>query len=242
MWLWRKVFTISCTYHLTSWQALQYPSDIPPWENNSFVSVEETEWKELTALKQNPSGWFLRPSSLPGTKWDFWLLLSKLRWGRGRCCAVRCQKEQNHHWAERVFLPQCYDQQDTMGKTEGNTGLLKNKKNHMKHMGRGPSVSSSTLEPAPKEQLHCCLPRQIRATMVPLWQELWRILGSLRIPLPVGHYQEIELQWLCRRGSWLAPALQDPCRQAAFPLGRPLVILWVHFHVHSRGYSPWRAV
>lgn len=46
----KEASTISPMHHHASWQALQYHSDIPPWENNSFVSVEETKWKELTAF------------------------------------------------------------------------------------------------------------------------------------------------------------------------------------------------
>lgn len=159
-------------------------------------------------------------------------MLSKLRWERGRCCAVHCQKEQNHHQQDATEQREYFCRSATTNRTQwerrrGTQVSLKNKNNHMKHTGRGVSVSSSPLDPspAPREQLHCCLPRQIRATMVPLWTELWHFSGSLGVPLPVGHYQEIELQWLCRRGSWFTPAFQDPCRQAAFPLGRLLVIL-----------------
>lgn len=182
--------------------------------------------------KKNPSGWCLRPSSLPGTKWDLRLRLSNLRWERGRCCNVHCQKEQNQHQRDATEQTEHFCRSATTNRTQwerqrGTQVSLKNKNNRMKHTGRGVSVSSSPLDPspAPREQLHRCLPRQIKATMVPLWTELWHFSGSPGVPLPVGHSQEIELQWLCKRGSRFAPALRDPCRQVDFPLGRLLVIL-----------------
>lgn len=201
-------------------------------KTNSFVSVVEIKWKEQTDLNKTPLVVFwghapcLEQSETDGSCFPSWggdkgdAVLSIARRNRNTTNGMPLRRESIF---AAVLQPTGHN-----GKDGGEHRSLWKIRITIWITQAGDCWSpSSLLDPstAPREQLHRCLPRQIRATMFPLWTDLWHFAGSLGVPLPLGPYQEIELQWLCRRGSWFPPTIQDPCRQAAFPLGRHLVIL-----------------
>lgn len=137
------------------------------------------------------------------------MLCSPLPEGAEPAALTGCQQ------AERAFCCSATTNRTRQERRRGTCGSWKNKKNHMEHMGRGASVSSSPLDPSlPQES-------SIPGRMSPS-SELscsGHFLGSLGAPLPVGRYQEIELQWLCRTGAGVALPSRSPAGRLPSPRG-----------------------